>query len=104
MLEFQSLRSFKIFLGLPTGFTDNSQAVHNGASFPALPLPLVHLSQQVEESLLGVGNVAVCRPAQELELTHHQLALLELQKHRSDETHVRFHARVLMHQILFQPA
>lgn len=55
-----------------------SQAVDHGASFPTLPLPLVHLRQQVEERLLGVGNVAVRRPAQELELAHHQLALLEL--------------------------
>lgn len=55
-----------------------SQAVDHGASFPTLPLPLVHLREQVEERLLGVGNVAVRRPAQELELAHHQLALLEL--------------------------
>ncbi len=62
--------------------TDYSQAVDNSASFSTLPLPLVHLSQQVEESLLGVGNIAIRRPAQELELTHHQLALLELQRQR----------------------
>lgn len=50
----------------------------DGAPFAALPLPLVHLGEQVEESLLGVGDVTIGRPAQELELTHHQLALLEL--------------------------
>lgn len=55
-----------------------SQAVDHRASFPTLPLPLVHLSEQAEEGLLGVGNVAVRRPAEELELAHHQLALLEL--------------------------
>lgn len=58
--------------------TDYSQAVDNSASFSTFPLPLVYLSQQVEESLLGVGNISIRRPAQELELTHHQLALLEL--------------------------
>ena len=58
--------------------TDYSQAMDDSASFPTLPLPLVHLRQQVEESLLGVGNISIRRPAQELELTHHQLALLEL--------------------------
>lgn len=57
---------------------DYSQTVDHGASFPALPLPLVHLGQQVKERLLGVGNVAVRRPAEELELAHHQLALLKL--------------------------
>lgn len=51
----------------------------NSASFSTLPLPLVYLSQQVEESLLGVWNIAICRPAKELELTHYQLALLELE-------------------------
>lgn len=59
----------------PAGY---SQAVDHGASFPTLPLPLVHLGEQAEEGLLGVGNVAVRRPAEELELAHHQLALLEL--------------------------
>lgn len=61
---------------------DYLQAVDHGASFPALPLPLVHLSEQVQERLLGVGNVAIGRPAEELELTHHQLALLELKMAR----------------------
>lgn len=65
--------------------TDYSQAVDDGASFPALPLPLVHLSEQVEESLLGIGNVTIRRPAQELELTHHQLALLELEMQHEKE-------------------
>lgn len=57
---------------------DYSQTVDHGASFPALPLPFVHLGEQVEERLLGVRNIAVCRPAEELELAHHQLAFLKL--------------------------
>lgn len=67
---------------------DYSQAVDGSASLSALSLPLVHLSQQVEESLLGVGNIAVGRPAQELELTHHQLALLELQRQQKTQKHL----------------
>lgn len=61
----------------------------HGASFPALPLPLVHLSEQVQERLLGVGNVAIGRPAEELELTHHQLALLELKMAREKPKYKR---------------
>lgn len=74
-----------------------SQAVHNCASFSTLPLPLVHLSQQVEESLLGVWNVAICRPAQKLELAHHQLALLELQiQEKAHNTHIWHHCSLLL--------
>ncbi|TNN76246.1 hypothetical protein EYF80_013534 [Liparis tanakae] len=41
-----------------TCVADYSQAVDNRASFSTLPLPLVHLSQQVEESLLRVRNIS----------------------------------------------
>lgn len=58
----------------------DSQAVDNGATLPALPLPVVNLSQKAEEGLLGVGHIAVWRPAQELEVTHNKLAFLKLQK------------------------
>lgn len=63
----------------------------HGTSFAALPLPLVHLSEQVQERLLGVGNVAIGRPAEELELTHHQLALLKLhtQRKKNNKTNKR---------------
>lgn len=63
--------------GSTVGGTD-SQAVHGGATLPTLPLPLRHVTQQPQEGLLGVGNVAVRRPAQELELSYKQLTLLEL--------------------------
>lgn len=56
----------------------DSQAVDNGASLSTLPLPVVDLSQKAKEGFLGVGHVAVWGPAQELEVTHHELALLEL--------------------------
>lgn len=56
----------------------DSQAVDHGAALATVPLPAVHLGQQAEEGLPGVGHVAVRRPAQELEVAHHQLALLEL--------------------------
>lgn len=51
----------------------------DGASLSALPLPVVDLSQEAEKGFLGVGHVTVGGPAQELEVTHHQLALLKLQ-------------------------
>ena len=56
----------------------HSQAVHDGAPVPALCLPLVHLGQQVQEGLLGVRRVPVRRPAQELEVSHQQVPLLQL--------------------------
>lgn len=56
----------------------HSQAVHDGAPVPALCLPLVHLGQQVQEGLLGVRCVPVRGPAQELEVPHQQVALLQL--------------------------
>lgn len=58
----------------------DSQAVDHGAAFATLPLPVVHLGQQAQEGLLGVGHVAVRRPAQELEVAHRQLALLKLKQ------------------------
>lgn len=54
----------------------------DGASLSTLPLPVVNLSQKAEEGFLGIGHVAVWGPAQELEVTHHQLALLELYRAR----------------------
>lgn len=60
----------------------------HGASFSTLPLPVVDLGQQAEEGLLGVGHVAVRRPSQELEVTHHQLAFLKLnQRHHNVDSH-----------------
>lgn len=56
----------------------DSQAVDNGASLSTLPLPVVDLSQEAEKGFLGVGHVAVWGPAQELEVTHHELAFLKL--------------------------
>lgn len=60
-----------------------SQAVDYCTTFPTLPLPLLHAGQQVEEGLFGVRHVTVRRPAQELELAHDQLTLLQL---HMDET------------------
>lgn len=51
----------------------------DGAPLSTLPLPVVDLSQQAEEGFLGVGHVAVRGPAQELEVTHDELAFLKLQ-------------------------
>lgn len=56
----------------------------DGASLSALPLPVVDLSQEAEEGLLGVGHVTVGGPAQELEVTQHKLALLKLQDNRRE--------------------
>ena len=41
----------------------NSQAVNDGPSFSALSLPVVHLRQEAEEGLFGVGDVTIRRPA-----------------------------------------
>lgn len=54
----------------------------DGASLSTLPLPVVDLRQKAEEGFLGVGHVAVRGPAQELEVTHHELAFLKLQRAR----------------------
>ena len=62
-----------------------SQAVHHGAALPTLSLPLVHVGQQAQEGLLGVGDVTIRRPAQELELAHHQLAFLQLDTTEEEE-------------------
>lgn len=70
--------------GLQQG--QHSQAVHNGASIPTLRLPLVHLGQQVQEGLLGVRRVPVCRPAQELEVPHQQVPFLQLGVRRARGT------------------
>lgn len=55
----------------------------DGASLSTLPLPVVDLSQEAKEGFLGVGHVAVRGPAQELEVTHHELAFLKLQRSKS---------------------
>lgn len=54
----------------------------DGASLSTLHLPVVNLSQKAEEGFLGVGHVAVWGPAQELEVTHHELAFLKLSRAR----------------------
>lgn len=52
----------------------------DGASLSTLPLPVVNLSQKAKEGFLGVGHVAVWGPAQELKVTHHELAFLQLER------------------------
>jgi hypothetical protein len=71
----------------------NSQTVDDGTSLSTLPLPVVDLGQEAEESLLRVWHVTVWRPAQELEMTNHQLTFLELdgrgsKREREDSDHV----------------
>lgn len=56
----------------------DSQTVDDGASLSTLHLPVMNLSQKAKEGFLGVGHVAVRGPAQELEMTQHKLAFLEL--------------------------
>lgn len=58
----------------------DSQAVDDGASLSALPLPVVNLRQKAKEGFLWVGHIAVGGPAQELEVTHHELAFLKLMR------------------------
>lgn len=65
----------------------DSQAVDDGASLSTLPLPVVDLSQKTKEGFLGVGHVAVWGPAQELEVTDHELAFLKLSRAR-DSSHL----------------
>lgn len=62
----------------------NLQTVDHGASLAAviLFLPLVHLSDQLEEGAFGHGRVPVHGPAQELELLHHAVAILRLEGKR----------------------
>lgn len=57
------------------------QAVHHCAAFPPVIvlLPLLHLVDQLQEGALGYRCVAVHRPAQELELLHHPVAVLRLE-------------------------
>lgn len=52
--------------------------MHHGAPISTLRLPLVHLSQQVQEGLPGVRRVPISRPTQELKVTNQQVALLQL--------------------------
>lgn len=60
---------------------DNLQTVDHSA--PLAPvilfLPLVHLSNQLEEGTFGHGGVSVHGPAQELELLHHPVTILRLE-------------------------
>lgn len=58
----------------------NLQTVDHCASLSpvVLLLPLVHLSDELEEGALGHGRVSVHGPAQELELLHHPVAVLGL--------------------------
>lgn len=63
----------------------NSQAVNYNATIATLPLPLVHLDKQSEKGLSGVWDITVGWPAQELEVTHHQVTLLQLQNPRAKD-------------------
>lgn len=60
------------------------QTVHDGASLSSviLLLPLVHLADELEEGALGDGGIAVHGPAQELELLHHTVPVLRLERER----------------------
>lgn len=60
---------------------DNLQTVDHSAPLApvVLFLPLVHLSNQLEEGSFGHGRVSVHGPAQELELLHHPVAVLRLE-------------------------
>lgn len=58
----------------------------DGASLSTFPLPVVDLGQKAKEGFLGVGHVAVWGPAQELEVTHHELAFLKLSRARDVTT------------------
>lgn len=58
--------------------------MHHSAPVPTLRLPLVHLSQQVQEGLPGVRCVPVSRPAQELEVPNQQVTLLQLGAQQPD--------------------
>ena len=64
--------------------SEHLQAVHNRAAFPTvvLLLPLVHLADELQEGALGHGRVPVHGPAQELELLHHPVPVLGLQRVR----------------------
>lgn len=58
------------------------QTVYDGASLPSVIflLPLVHLADELEEGALGDGGVPVHGPAQELELLHHAVPVLRLDR------------------------
>lgn len=57
------------------------QAMHNRASLSpvVLLLPLVHLTDELQEGALRNRSVPVHGPPQELELLHHPIAVLGLQ-------------------------
>lgn len=59
----------------------NSQTVDHSAPLSpiVLLLPLVHLSNELEEGAFGHGRVSVHGPTQELELLHHPVAVLRLE-------------------------
>lgn len=65
----------------PSG-SEHLQAVHNRAAFPTIVflLPLVHLADELQEGALGHRRVSVHGPAQELELLHHPVPVLGLQR------------------------
>lgn len=60
---------------------DNLQTVdHSPPLAPViLFLPLVHLSNQLQEGTFGHGGISVHGPAQELELLHHPVTILRLE-------------------------
>lgn len=60
------------------------QAVHNRAAFTTVVflLPLVHLANELQEGALGHWRVPVHWPAQELELLHHPISILGLERVR----------------------
>lgn len=72
---------------------DNLQAVDHSASLApvVLFLPLVHLSDQLEEGAFGHGRVSVHGPAQELELLHHAVPVLRLEDTETTGTSKQAH-------------
>lgn len=67
----------------------NLQAVHYSATITALPLPLLHLCQQVEKGLLRVWDFTISRPAQELEMSHYQMTFLQLNDKDREKTLIK---------------
>lgn len=61
--------------------------MHHGAALAAVVflLPLVHLSDQLEERALGHRRVPVHGPPQELKLLHHPVAILRLEYARKKD-------------------
>lgn len=58
--------------------------MYDCAAFPAVVflLPLVYLTDELQEGALGHGRVPVHRPAQELELLNHPMPILGLRRER----------------------